>query len=265
MTAWPHAVEALEPVGLAELDSTAGLQTRTDRKYVLPPQTWAIALASLDVAPRVLEIDGLRWFRYESVYYDTPGLDLYRAAAQRRPRRSKVRIRRYLDAGTSAIEVKLRSRTGQTVKHREWLDPFAAARPSAGLAPAARDFVSSFPQTADAVDTLRATLTTSYVRTTLLMPDARVTVDTQVCGRTANGAQASFSRSLIVETKSVARAGMVDRALWTLGVRPSRVSKYCTALAALRPELPANRWTRTLRRHLTTTPSITDIPAPAGT
>ena len=269
MTARPREVAMLEPVSLAELDTAAALQTRTDRKYVVPPETWTIVLSSLTVAPRVLEMDGLRSFRYASVYYDTPELDSYRAAAHRRPRRYKVRSRHYLDLGTTAIEVKVRARTGETVKHREWLSPDAAAAPSTGLPPAARRFVSSFPHIADAVGQLREVLTTSYVRTTLLMPDARVTVDGDVRGHLASGAEAAFGRSLIVETKSQGRAGSVDHALWSLGVRPTKVSKYCTALAALRPELPANRWTRTLRRHLTVPDhvadqSVTYQPARAG-
>ena len=59
-----------------------------------------------------------------------------------------------------------------------------------------------------------------------------------------------FEVQFIVETKCEHHAGEMDRALWALGVRPSRVSKYCTSLAALNPDLPSNRWARTLRRHL---------------
>ncbi|WP_084106498.1 polyphosphate polymerase domain-containing protein [Demequina sp. NBRC 110056] len=254
---WPEATSRLEPVDLAELDAAAALQTRTDRKYLVSPADWAVALGSLDPAPRVLEIDGLRTFRYESVYYDTPELTSYRSAAHRRPARFKVRTRHYIETGTHAIEVKLRSRTGETVKHREWLEP-ARVQGSAGpfLPAAARTFVAGFGETAGAVGALRETLTTSYARTTLLTADARVTVDSHVTGRAASGEAVDFGSALIVETKSASRAGAVDRALWALGIRPSRVSKYCTSLAALRPELPANRWARTLRRHVT-------VPQPA--
>lgn len=254
--AWPGVIGRLAPVTLEELDATAALQTRTDRKYVLRPETWARALASHDAAPRVLDIDGLRTFRYESVYYDTPDLDSYRMAARRRPLRYKVRTRQYVDTGTVAVEVKLRSRTGETVKHREWLSPGASRGGGPRLPAAAQRFVASFPATADAVGRLAETLTTSYERVTLLTADARVTVDAHVRGRDNHGREAGFGDLLIVEVKTSARAGTVDRALWSLGVRPSRVSKYCTALAALRPDLPSHRWARTLRRHL-------DAPQPA--
>lgn len=257
--AWPGAATRLEPVTLAELDQIAALQTRRDRKYVVPPETWAMALASLDPAPRVLDIEGQRSFRYESVYYDTPGLDSYRMSALRRPARFKVRTRRYVDSGTVAIEVKLRSGSGETVKHREWLSPGAGWAGGPRLPAEAQRFVASFPATADAVGDLAETLTTAYERVTLLVPDARVTVDADISGRDNHGREATFGDLLVVETKSTGRAGSVDRALWALGVRPTRVSKYCTSLAALRPELPSHRWARTLRRHINSPQS-----APAG-
>jgi hypothetical protein len=33
-----------------------------------------------------------------------------------------------------------------------------------------------------------------------------------------------------------------------LGVRPARISKFCTSLAAMWPDLSANRWVRALDR-----------------
>jgi hypothetical protein len=51
---------------------------------------------------------------------------------------------------------------------------------------------------------------------------------------------------VIMETKSGSAAGPLDRHLWAHGVRPCRISKFATGLAALNPQLPANRWHRTL-------------------
>lgn len=58
----------------------------------------------------------------------------------------------------------------------------------------------------------------------------------------------------LVETKTAGPPCAVDRALWRLGYRPVTISKYCTGLAALAPELPANKWNRVLRRHFDWTP-----------
>ena len=98
-TSWTDLVDALPGLGLEEVDARAALQTRVDRKYVVDPRTWGEVLATLD-RPGVLEIDGRRSFGYSSTYYDTEELDSYRDAARRRPRRYKVRTRRYLDTGS---------------------------------------------------------------------------------------------------------------------------------------------------------------------
>jgi hypothetical protein len=55
----------------------------------------------------------------------------------------------------------------------------------------------------------------------------------------------------VVETKSTAGASCADRALWSLGHRPTRISKYATGLVVLDPTLSARPWRRTVRRTLT--------------
>ena len=61
--------------------------------------------------------------------------------------------------------------------------------------------------------------------------------------------------AVILETKSGSTAGPLDRHLWAAGIRPSRISKFATGMAALRPDLPANRWNRTLSRSLPLRPA----------
>ncbi len=245
---WDVRVAQLPSVSLEELDATAAMLTRMDRKYVVEPGHGAEVLDSLDVPLKVLEIDGRRSFRYESVYYDTEDLQMYRDAAHRRPRRTKVRTRRYVDTGGVAIEVKERSASGSTVKTRMFLEEGLDV--TDGLTAEAVAFVDGFPRLAGTASTLRPSLTTTYHRTTLVTPEGRVTVDTGVAAHDAEGRSVSYDHRLIVETKVDRHAGAVDRALWARGIRPARVSKYCTSMAALRPDLPANRWARTLRRHV---------------
>lgn len=249
--AWLQRIEAMPSVGLDELNAAAAMLTRVDRKYVVPPQLWNELLGEID-GLRVLDEGGRRVHRYESTYFDTVDLQMYRDAARRRPRRTKVRTRRYVDAGVTAIEVKERGASGATVKSRQWLDrlPEASAAPVVSLPPQASEFVAGFPRLAPLVPGLRPTLTTTYDRVTFVGDHGRLTVDRDVAARDAAGREVRFDGALIVETKVARHAGDVDRALWAAGVRPARVSKYCTSLAALQPELPSNRWNRTLRRHL---------------
>ncbi|MFE7508306.1 polyphosphate polymerase domain-containing protein [Promicromonospora sp. NPDC057488] len=254
-------IAGLAPVTLDELNDVAALQTRRDRKYVLTPDELDRLLAELPPA-RVLEIDGSRSFAYDSTYFDTPGLDAYRLAATRRRRRFKVRTRTYVDTGSCFVEVKTRAGRGTTVKERQPHD-------DADHLGVARAFVSDRLADAGApsAPVLTPTLRSRYDRTTLLLDDARVTLDTGLvwdllgpCDAApgapdtpAGSRTAAIGDLVVVETKTAAGSGpsSVDRLLWRAGHRPDRISKYATGLAVLRPDLPDMPWRRLVRRRLT--------------
>ncbi|MGH9225260.1 MAG: hypothetical protein ACRD2W_16090 [Acidimicrobiales bacterium] len=69
-----------------------------------------------------------------------------------------------------------------------------------------------------------------------------------VCAR-EDGTPVALPGELLLETKSSGPPTAPDRFLWAAGHRPTSVSKYCLALAALDPTLPANKWDRILRRY----------------
>lgn len=246
------AVGALPPIGLDELVARADLQSRVDRKYVLPSAEAATFVAGLAGIARVLEIDGRRSFGYESLYYDTGSLASYLLAARKRRRRFKVRRRRYLDSGLCYLEVKTRGLRDSTIKARMPYD----AEDSNVLTEAACVFVdealSSSGITGVAAADLVPSLLTRYRRRTLYLPEScsRVTVDTGVAWALPQGPWRELEERAIVETKAPGRACAADRRLWSAGYRPSRISKYGTGLAALTPGLPANKWHPVLRRHL---------------
>ncbi|ANC32380.1 polyphosphate polymerase domain-containing protein [Isoptericola dokdonensis] len=245
----PHAA-----VSLAELDATAALQTRVDRKYVLTADEVADLLAALSPTTRVLEIDDRRTFTYASTYYDTPDLVTFHQAAHRRRRRYKVRTRTYVDTGGTFLEVKTRAARGVTVKERV---PAEDAGPR--LTPDAAGFVddrlAAARVTAPPSSDLRPVLSSHYRRTTVLAPDARVTLDTDLTWRLAPGPDgdarwADVGGLVVVETKAGTAPSSVDRLLWRAGHRPDRISKYATGLAVLRPDLPDHPWRRLRRERL---------------
>lgn len=234
----------LPPVGLAELVGIADLQTRRDRKYLVPPDVAVTVLGDLDA--RALDIDGLRTFRYESVYFDTAAWDSYLGAARRRPNRFKVRTRTYLDTGACVLEVKVRDRRGNTVKHRLPYDVSARDR----LTPDGIAFVADVAASAPFAAGLAPTLVVTYRRSTLLLhDDSRVTLDRHAHWQ-RDGTHADLDDLVLVETKTTGRPNGVDRALWAAGHRPVTISKYCTGIAALDRTLPSNKWHRILQRHL---------------
>ncbi|GAA3193743.1 polyphosphate polymerase domain-containing protein [Dactylosporangium siamense] len=238
----------LEPIGLDELVAQAALLTRVDRKYLLPADRLPRVLRGLAGTARVLDIDGRRRFGYRSDYFDTPGLDSYLAAAHRRRRRCKVRVRTYLDTGGRYVEVKTRGPRGTTVKerirYRGGIDHLSAGALDGIHVPWEPEL-------------LRPVLITRYERTTLYLPASggRVTVDAALSWHLDDGTTLRAPDRVIVETKAAGGACEADRLLWSFGHRPCSVSKYGTGLAALRPDLPANRWRSTLRRHFPSAPS----------
>ena len=226
----------LAPVYLDELNATAELMSRVDRKYPLHERTAEAILDSLPTGTRVLDIEGRTEFSYTSIYFDTTARDSYLMAARGRPHRFKVRVKT--------------RRGGNTIKERIPHDPSALFE----IAPEQYSFVNDRlaaggirgiqPQQ------LRPSLETSYLRATLLTADgrARLTLDRELVW-TENGRSLRIPRLAIIETKSGSAPSSADRTLWRCGYRPQRISKYATGLAALHPELPANRWRRVLNRH----------------
>jgi hypothetical protein len=242
--AFADRLALLPPVPLAELDAQAALLTRRDRKYLVPMVVVERLVAELADQVRVLEIDGRRQFRYESVYFDTPEHVSYLTSARRRPHRFKVRTRAYLDTGRCVLEVKTRDARGRTVKTQHDKDLARRDR----LDPHDRAVVGGYPEIGIAGRALEPAVTTRYTRATLLLGSAgaRATIDTQVTAVAPDGRAAHLSGMAIVESKSAGAPSPVDRLLWSLGHRPIKVSKFGTGLAALFPELPSNKWHRAL-------------------
>jgi hypothetical protein len=233
------------PISLAELVEEAELLTRFDRKYLVPMTDLPAILDGLPAGTRVLDIDGRRDFAYRSAYFDTPALQSYLAAARGRRHRFKLRIRSYVDSDVHFFEVKTRGSRGTTTKQRI---PYGG-EPT--LSPAAAAYAAELLGLQ--LD-LEHVLTTRYHRQTFLLPagGARLTVDTRLAWELPEGPAVRTPEWAVVETKSAAGASAADRLLWSLHHRPRAVSKYGTGLAALRPDLPSNRWRPVLRMFPTT-------------
>ena len=237
------AVAALPAIQLIGLQGGASLLSRRERKYLVPVSVAASLVAAVSSDALALQINGERSFKYESVYFDTPGGKSYLAAARRRRNAFKVRTRTYVDAGECVLEVKLRGSRGRTIKSR--IDYPTAS--SGSLNASANGFIAQVLGTAEDT-TLEPTLTTSYQRSTLLLSgDSRLTIDTGFSATTPSGERVSLEGFAIIESKSRSAFTAADRTLWRMGFRPMRISKFGTSLAAIDPTLPSNRWTRALR------------------
>ena len=252
-------------VGLDTLNTQAAMLTRVDRKYVVSRDQLALMLTRLPRETRALEIDGRRTFGYESTYFDTADLITYRAHLQKRRRRYKVRYRCYLDSGDEFLEVKYKGARGVTLKERQ---PMVGLQPGSArdrLDGAARGFVSQVVDRAYGLrvpDDLAPIVTTRHQRSTFLSSDAsRFTVDVALSFGDLHRSAWLRDDYAILESKSVDGGAAVDRMLKDLRIRPLSVSKYCLAVAALRPDLTSNPWHRLLKQHIELSPPAV-LPGP---
>ncbi len=243
-------VDLFPGADLEEVNARAGLQTRIDSKYLITPAAYATLVARLaeDDDWSVLEINGRRQFQYISTYFDTPDLLTYRQHRQGRRRRFKIRTRQYADTGDCAFEIKLEGAREATSKQRMPYDREHAVR----LTGEARLFLEDVLRGAHRMsppDRLAPTATTNYLRYTLAQRSgaARLTFDTGLVCSSPRGRIEALPL-WAVESKSTGDGSGADRLLWSLGVRPLRISKYCLAIGALTPELAANPWSRAMRR-----------------
>jgi hypothetical protein len=250
------AAAMVDPIGLGELMALAELQTRMDRKYFVPAEVFRRLIGELAGELQVLEIDGRRSFGYESVYFDTPHLDTYRAHLQRRRRRFKARTRTYTDSGLTMFEVKLAGTRGETVKQRvPYPTEHRAVLTDEALDHLGTALCQAYHQ--DLPAALRATLVTTYRRTTFVSRtgEARLTCDIGLVCRDLHHEVHDTGTHVLVESKSAGRGSAADRILRDLGVRTASVSKYAIGVAALHPELPSNPWHQTLRRYFEPLPA----------
>ncbi len=233
-------IDALPTIELADLNAAASLQTRVDRKYLVRPDLVGSLVSDFAGSASALMVANTRVFDYESVYFDSAEFRLYRAAATGRRRRFKVRTRSQAN-NDPMLEVKAKDGRGRTVKFRA---PHLAAAMTE-LGPAAGGFVDEVVGTNNTTADLHPVLTTRYERSTLFHADSksRMTIDQNVRCTATDNATATF-RAIVVETKSDGAASPFDRWLWGHGLRPVRLSKFSTALAALTTSLPSNRWHR---------------------
>lgn len=233
------------PISLDGVMDVAGLQTRNEKKYLVTPGQF-VELSKELTHLRVLEIDSRRLFSYESVYFDSPDLALFRDHRQGRRKRYKVRTRTYLDSNQSLFEVKLKGGRGETIKQRL---PYRFEDRKHVSGPAADFLEGSLHHHYDVQPPqLAVSLTTRYSRATFVdvHEGARLTCDVDLAWCSAEGSLEHGPDLILVESKSLG-SSRADGVLARMGIRPTSVSKYCVGIALTNPEVPVNRWNRLLR------------------
>ncbi len=244
---------AFRPLSLAALNAKAAMLERQDNKYILPAGHLRPALHLFSRHFDVLEIGGKRAFTYATQYFDDADQRAYYDHHQGRRKRGKVRVRSYLDAGFSYLEVKLKDIRDVTVKRRLRVDYGMAVLDGGAAAFVDTCFHDQYGTAFGRL--LTAAIGMNYDRITLVAKDGgeRMTIDTGLRFSTDRMTCDVAPDMFIIETKSARGNGIADKILRGLHLHPTpRCSKYCIGMAALGQVTQHNRFLPALRRlHLT--------------
>ena len=234
-------LERMQPVTLGEMDSIK-LMNRIDTKYVTTESVLEEILAEVVEGYRVLVTDNLRTGGYDTLYYDTPGREMYMAHRNGHLNRQKVRTRTYLNSGISFLEVKRKNNHGRTKKKRIPID--GALFHDFSSDTSARDFLMA--RSGYGADALIPRLRTAFRRITLVDVDLseRVTIDLGVTFASADdGVERCISPAVIIELKQDgASASKIRKVLHEHRVQPLRISKYCIGTVLTCPDARAGRF-----------------------
>lgn len=224
------------------------LMNRIDTKFILDQESVITFLKEASsLGYRVQTNDGIFAYRYDTLYFDTEERAMYVAHHNQQLNRQKIRTRRYVESGTTFIEVKDKNNRGRTNKRRIEIPAmnFADFR----AFDKANDFVSAISR--HDITTLSASLSTRFVRITLVNPNLseRITIDLDLRYEDVrSGRSAEVKGMAIAELKQDGRVdSTTKRLLSQMGIKPFKVSKYCLGTALTVEGIKRNRMLEKIR------------------
>ena len=236
------AAASIPSISLEEMDGVK-LLNRIDTKYLTNEETLLAVLADARAAGyRALETEGVKVSPYNSVYFDTPGMNMFLDHHNRRLVRQKVRTREYVNSGTAFLEIKRKNNHRRTRKKRIAI----GEREMLGFAgnPDACAFLAGYSRFTAAE--IRPVLSTAFRRITLVNParTERLTIDTSLLFTNfLTGKKASLEDAVIIELKQDGHAAsQMKGILLDHRVKPVRVSKYCIAVTLTDPSVKSGRF-----------------------
>lgn len=225
-----------DSISLAEMDSVK-LMDRTDTKFVFRQEKLPFILEQLNTEYRILEINGSRISRYESLYFDTPSFKLYHEHQRGKLNRYKVRFRKYIDSELNFFEVKLKNNKGRTIKDRikQSIVPNAIQDKAATLLAEKTKLNAS---------DLEPKIWVNYSRITLVNKHSpeRLTIDINLHFK--NSEQVAYIDNLVIaEVKqSKSKASPFIKLMKQNHIIQGSISKYCYGIITLFDKIKHNNF-----------------------
>lgn len=234
--------EKFSPISLQEMDGVSLLK-RTDTKFIIPQSMLPHILSGILSSYRLLEINGRRRMNYKSLYFDTPEKKFYLDHHNGKLRRTKIRIREYVDSNLFFFEIKLKDGKGNTNKLRCPISKFEQSIPS---------FYANFVKESTGINyDLRPTLWNNFQRMTFVNTQGkeRVTVDLNLSYSFLDD-EKKIANLVIIELKQERynRNSILVRALKEYSIVPYGFSKYCIGMTQLYSDIKYNAFKPKLLR-----------------
>ncbi|MFT5725192.1 MAG: hypothetical protein ACI9JN_002316 [Bacteroidia bacterium] len=219
------------PISLTEMDEVK-LMKRMDTKFIVNTDKILVLLNHIKSDYKILEINGNRLMTYDSLYYDTDGLNFYLDHHNKIANRIKIRKRNYVESNISFLEIKQKNNKGVTIKTRIPLQSFSKEMSQEG---------HSFIKEITNKDlTLHHSISNRFYRLTLVSieNEERVTIDFNL----SYDNQLYNKKLAIIELKQekLNRNSKLFQALKSIGINPFSISKYCIGMATTYPDLKQN-------------------------
>lgn len=236
-----YILDKFEKITLEQMDNVK-LMDRVDVKYILPYNRLSFFLDLLATSYKVLSINNIQISQYETLYYDTPELELFKNHLTGRLNRYKVRYRRYADSDLSFFEIKYKNNKGRTLKNREVSQSGATDAINQH-----QYFLECHSPYKDIQ--LESCLWVFYKRITLVNNHSkeRLTIDLDLTFKD-EVTHKSYSDICIIEVKqdSSAKSKAKD-ILKQMNIRAGSISKYCLGVISLKKKVKYNRFKPQIR------------------
>lgn len=213
------------------------LMDRTDTKFVFGETELNKILEELKSDYKILDINGNRISKYESLYFDTPKFDLYLKHQSGKLNRYKVRYRKYVESNLNYFEVKFKNNKGRTIKDRVKQTDIDNT-----IQDKAQDLLNE--KTPLTSENLEAKIWVNYSRITLVNKNSpeRVTLDLNLHFK--NGEQIKQIENLIIAEVKQDKASKSPfiKLMRKNHIRVGSISKYCFGIISLFEKIKQNNF-----------------------
>lgn len=233
-----NIIKKFDSISLAEMDEVK-LMNRVDSKFVFSLAIFPELLSKLISHYRILEVEGKRVNQYQTLYYDTPELTLYKNHHNGKKNRYKLRSRMYVSSGIAFLEIKKKNNKGRTIKERKRIDELEG-----NFSDNDHEFINSLiPGNLS----FGPKLMNRFNRLTLVnnVDQERLTLDYSLEFHSYPGGKSSELGSIVIaeiKQEKVNRNTFVMKLLKESHIRPLRISKYCVGTCLVNEDIKYNNF-----------------------